>query len=184
MARKTPVTPPLYNPVWVLFGSLLFTPVFGGLLQAHNWEALGEHDKARGSRFWVRTSLWLIALYLVMQLLFRDEPIIKYLGPYFLLVLWGSWVVTGAWTQLGYFRDRVPTDYPKLPMGRPLLLGGLGWLLYLMINITMAMGLYAFGLDKSPLPDGAQEESTGVVISIPEGATEPVVKPLPPKEKP
>ena len=58
MARKTPVTPPLYNPVWVLFGSLLFTPVFGGLLQAHNWEVLGEHDKARGSRFWVRTSLF------------------------------------------------------------------------------------------------------------------------------
>ena len=56
MARKTPVTPPLYNPVWVLFGSLLFTPVFGGLLQAHNWEALGEHDKARGSRFWVPSS--------------------------------------------------------------------------------------------------------------------------------
>ena len=37
---------------------------------------------------------------------------------------------------------------------------------------------------KSPLPADAQEESTGVVISIPEGATEPVVKPLPPKEKP
>lgn len=179
MARKTPVTPPLYNPTVVLFASLLFTPVFGGLLQAQNWEALGQADRARASRFWVRTSLWLIALYLGMQLVFRNEPIINYLGPYFLLVLWGSWVVTGAWKQLGYFRDHVPTDYPKRPLGRPLLLGGFGWLLYFMISVTMALGLYVFGLDTKPTL--GSEESTGVIISIPEGATEPVVKPLPPK---
>ena len=69
-------------------------------------------------------------------------------------------------------------------MGRPGRWGGCGWLIYVWINITMARGLYVFGVAKSPLAADAQEESTGVVISIPEGATEPVVKPLPPKEKP
>lgn len=173
-SRSQPV-PELYNPVAVLFASLLFTPLFGGLLQARNWEALGRPDEMRASRLWARMSVWMIGLYLMMQLVFRDEKIINYLGPYFLLVLWGAWVVTSGWKQLRHFRDHVPADYPKRPLGRPLLLGGFGWLLYLMITVTMAMGLYLFGFDKAP------QESNGVIISIPEGATEPVVKPLPPK---
>lgn len=42
--------PPLWNPNAAANWSLLFSPVFGALLQMKNWEALGEDDKALNSK--------------------------------------------------------------------------------------------------------------------------------------
>ena len=86
----SPSRPKLYNPKLVCACALLFTPIFGALLQARNWEEMGIPENARASRVWVRSTVWLIVVYLVLQALFRNEEIANWLGPYFLIVLWGS----------------------------------------------------------------------------------------------
>ena len=67
----SPSRPKLYNPKLVCACALLFTPIFGALLQARNWEEMGIPENARASRVWVRSTVWLIVVYLVLQALFR-----------------------------------------------------------------------------------------------------------------
>ena len=63
----SPSRPKLYNPKLVCACALLFTPIFGALLQARNWEEMGIPENARASRVWVRSTVWLIVVYLVLQ---------------------------------------------------------------------------------------------------------------------
>ena len=89
--------PALYNPTAACVLALLFTPIFGALLQARNWDALGEHGRARASRMWVRTTLWLLFVFVIMQAVFQNEPFMQFGGLYFLVVTWASWMVTTGW---------------------------------------------------------------------------------------
>ena len=92
MAKKTPRQPALFNPKLVCALSLLFTPIFGAALQARNWTELGKTHEAAASRFWVRSTVWLLILFVVVQTLFRNEEIMSWFGPYFLVVLWGAYI--------------------------------------------------------------------------------------------
>lgn len=171
----SPSRPKLYNPKLVCACALLFTPIFGALLQARNWEEMGMPENARASRVWVRSTVWLIVVYLVLQALFRNEEIANWLGPYFLIVLWGSWMLTNGWRQLAFVNQTYGKNYDSLPFGRPMILGAAGWLFYGLISFTMALGLSLAGIE--PLNQSAPEN--GVVIRIPEGSDKPVIEPLP-----
>ena len=167
----SPSRPKLYNPKLVCACALLFTPIFGALLQARNWEEMGIPENARASRVWVRSTVWLIVVYLVLQALFRNEEIANWLGPYFLIVLWGSWMLTNGWRQLAFVNQTYGKNYDSLPIGRPMILGAAGWLFYGLISFTMALGLSLAGIE--PLNQSPPEN--GVVISIPEGSDKPVI---------
>ncbi|WP_165659051.1 hypothetical protein [Sutterella wadsworthensis] len=171
----SPSRPKLYNPKLVCACALLFTPIFGALLQARNWEEMGIPENARASRVWVRSTVWLIVVYLVLQALFRNEEIANWLGPYFLIVLWGSWMLSNGWRQLAFVNQTYGKNYDSLPIGRPMILGAAGWLFYGLISFTMALGLSLAGIE--PLNQSAPEN--GVVIRIPEGSDKPVIEPLP-----
>ena len=158
----SPSRPKLYNPKLVCACALLFTPIFGALLQARNWEEMGIPENARASRVWVRSTVWLIVVYLVLQALFRNEEIANWLGPYFLIVLWGSWMLTNGWRQLAFVNQTYGKNYDSLPIGRPMILGAAGWLFYGLISFTMALGLSLAGIE--PLNQSAPEN--GVVIRI------------------
>lgn len=173
----TKARPKLYNPKWICAASLIFTPIFGGLLQARNWEQLGQKDEARTSRFWVRSSLWLVGLYLVMQLLFRHEPVMAYAGPWFLFVLWGAWMLTHGRRQITYVRDLVK-DYEVLPFGKTMTMGVLGWVLYGMLSFTLTLALMLTGFEPFEPPVKAPEY--GVIIRQNPGDEKPTVEELPP----
>lgn len=172
--------PQLYNPKLVCAAALLFTPIFGATLQAKNWLALGEPDNARASRMWIRSSLWLIAMYLVLQTLFRDEPVMDWLGPYFLIVLWGAWMLTSGWQQLVVVSKTVGKNYDSLPIGRAIILGAAGWLAYGLVSVTITLGLVLAGIEPlDALTEPPKEDSTGVIIKMPKEGGEPIVEPLP-----
>ena len=173
--------PRLFEPKWVCAASLLFTPIYGGLLQARNWDSLGNPDEARASRHWVRMSIWLVVLYFVMQVLFRNEPVMTYAGPYFLFVLWAAWMLTSGMRQLRYVKTQVP-EYERLPFGRTMSMGVLGWVLYGMISATITLALVLTGFEPLEVAGTAGTSETGVVISREPGAEEPVVRPRTPEE--
>ncbi|MDO5533004.1 hypothetical protein [Sutterella sp.] len=180
--QPSPQRPVLYNPKLVCAAALLFTPVFGAALQARNWTELGKPDQAISSRMWIRTSVWMIIMLVVMQTLFRNEPVMDWIGPYFLIVIWGAWMLLSGWRQLAYVNQTVGKDYESRPLGRPIMLGAFGWLFYMLITFTITVGLALTGID--PLPgqnQPASEESPGVILRIPEGSDKVVVEPLPPE---
>jgi len=55
-------SPPLWNPRVAVNFSLLFSPVFGAIVQMKNWQALGEAERALKSRNWAIGSLVLLTL--------------------------------------------------------------------------------------------------------------------------
>ncbi len=142
--------------------------------------ALGEPDNARASRMWIRSSLWLIVMYLVVQTLFRNEPIMDWLGPYFLVVLWGAWMLTSGWQQLVVVSRTVGKNYDSLPIGRAIILGAAGWLAYGLVSATITLGLVLAGIEPlSALTETPKEEQNGVIIRVPKEGDAPIVEPLP-----
>ena len=175
MAKSSPASlPAIYPPKLVCALALIFTPVFGAVLQGKNWIELGRPDEARASRIWARTAFWLIGFYLVFQTLFRHEPIVHYMGPYFLLVLWAAWMITNGRRQLAHASE----PFARRPIGRPIMLGAGGWILYGALSFTITLGLMLSGIE--PMAPDAPEY--GVRLSIPEGSDKVLVEELPPPE--
>ncbi|MBM6704651.1 hypothetical protein H6A60_09175 [Sutterella massiliensis] len=181
MAKKTPRQPALFNPKLVCALSLLFTPIFGAALQARNWTELGKTHEAAASRFWVRSTVWLLILFVVVQTLFRNEEIMSWFGPYFLVVLWGAWMLTSGWKQLNYVAKNVGKFYEPRPIGKAITIGVAGWLFYGLISTTIALALHLTGIEPIEAAKKDVEESPGVVIRVPKGSTEAIVEPLPPE---
>ena len=142
--------PALYNPTAACVLALLFTPIFGALLQARNWDALGEHGRARASRMWVRTTLWLLFVFVIMQAVFQNEPFMQFGGLYFLVVTWASWMVTTGWKQIGYVRELFGSDYPRERLGRVTIFAGGCWVIYSMVSISIATGPTRWWWSRSP----------------------------------
>lgn len=168
--KKTP--PVLYSPLKVVFLSFLFTPIFGGFVQAKNWEVLGEKSLARLSQMWVRTTIWLVILYVVMQALFVDEPLMKYSGPYFLLVVWLVWFFSAGMKQVKYVKEHFGTAWEPKPLGRPIIIAGLCWVLYMMTTVSIGLAMSIWG-------ESHPEKSDAVVIRHDASTGKTVVEPAP-----
>lgn len=50
--RSDIATLSLWNPGATVVWSLIFSPVFGAILQMKNWHTLGEHAKAAKAKIW------------------------------------------------------------------------------------------------------------------------------------
>ena len=42
--NSTPAAPALWNPMWAILLSFIFTPVFGGIVCGMNWRAMGKEE--------------------------------------------------------------------------------------------------------------------------------------------
>lgn len=147
MSKKT--LPELYSPIKTIFLSFVFTPIFGALLFAKNWEVMGDKTAARLSRLWSRTIVWVIGLYIVMQVVFIDEPLMNYAGPYVLLVMWLGWFFASGlkhYRQVKAWCGEENQGWRAKPLGRTIVVGGLLWVLYMMTTISIGMGIELFGL--------------------------------------
>lgn len=187
-ASKTPTQAPieLFHPRFVCALGFLFTPLLGAMLQARNWEALGQYDEARASRFWGRSALWLIGVYIAMQVIFHDQPIFQGFAIYFIAVMWLAWMVTSGFKQLRYLKAHPNLRYTNRPLGKVITLGVAGWLFYGLVMVTIAMGLKLLGIDLSQTltTTGTQNvQTTGpdeaIRIRVPHPGDAPVIDKVP-----
>ena len=105
----------------------------------------------------------------------------SWFGPYFLVVLWGAWMLTSGWKQLNYVAKNVGKFYEPRPIGKAITIGVAGWLFYGLISTTIALALHLTGIEPIEAAKKDVEESPGVVIRVPKGSTEAIVEPLPPE---
>ena len=59
-----PQTPALWNPMWAILLSFIFTPVFGGIVCGLNWRALGKEELSVRSFSFMRSTLFIMVLYI------------------------------------------------------------------------------------------------------------------------
>lgn len=170
--------PELYDPKLVALFAILFTPIFGAQLQALNWARLGEEGQVRASRFWVRACFWLLLVFILMQAVFQNEPLMRFGGIYFLTVTWACWMVTCGYRQITYVKKLYGNDYLKAKIGRPILIGAGGWVIYSMVAVTFGMALALFGYEPPASVTAASSE--GVTIRVPEGSDKAIIEPLRP----
>lgn len=116
MTRAATATP-IWNPNAAVNWSFLFTPAFGSYLQMLNWRALGEPQKAASARAWFYISLSILPVYLLARVL---TGLYTTAQPLFVVYLF-VWYFASGRRQAKYVKEKLGSDYPRKPWGRPLL---------------------------------------------------------------
>lgn len=110
----------LWNPVAAVWWSLLFTPVFGSVVQMKNWHALGEHEKAGQAMIW---SVSMAAVLIVASIISALNPALSRIGNLTGLLVMVLWYVACAREQIDYVA--LKGAYSRRGWGMPIL-GALG----------------------------------------------------------
>ncbi len=114
------VAPPLWNPNAAASWSLLFTPVFGAYLQMRNWQAMGQHDRAKQALWWI-VGYFLMIAYGVMSAAFQSAGTggasLRGMGFLYLII----WYFVAARPQVRYVEERYGGNYPRRPWLVPIL---------------------------------------------------------------
>lgn len=123
----------IWNPNAAAGWSLVFTPVFGTILQMLNWRALGEPQRAAIAKGWVVASCILLALSLAP---IQSEEVDRLLRLVNFVYLVG-WYFSAGRAQARYVNARLGASYPRKPWAKPLLLGLAG--LLAVVALTFAL---------------------------------------------
>lgn len=127
--------PPLWNPKAAMWWSLFFNVVFGAILQAKNWEALGEPELAKKNYQFAIVGFVLITC---MALFLPKMPF----GFGILMVV--IWYRTLGKEQVTFFENNFAGDYERKGWVVPILLGLLAIVVWVLgLSILMAI----FGLE-------------------------------------
>jgi hypothetical protein len=136
-ARAAAPAAPIWNPNAAASWSLLLSPAFGSYLHMLNWRALGEHDKAATAKGWFVTSVAVLLLYIVLDIISARvaDAVSRGLGIGLLL----AWYFAAAKGQARYVKEAFGDSYPRRGWGKPLLIAvGLG-LLYMLVAFGVAV---------------------------------------------
>ena len=95
----------LWNPVWTVILSYIFTPVFGAFLQRTNWSEMGEQDRTANSHMWMILGLVFMFGYLLLEPWLPESNFedFYFLGSYTLF--YAAWVIFDGWAQVPFVRD-------------------------------------------------------------------------------
>jgi hypothetical protein len=117
------MAPALWNPFAAGCWSLMFSPVFGALVQRQNWLALGETRRAQTSKQWAIGCLVVYTVIMVAGALFPESKALSGLSQSFGFVLTIAWYYGSGKAQQRYVTERFGKVYPRRGWGKPLLLG-------------------------------------------------------------
>jgi hypothetical protein len=122
LTATTPTPTPavaLWNPSAVRWWSLLFTWVFGSILLAKNWRALGRPWRARRAMVWC----WATIPYVLIARLSPDTAPITALMRGISTVILVGWIYLEALPQIRFVKKHFGDNYGRKPWLRPLGIG-------------------------------------------------------------
>jgi len=138
------VSPAIWNPNSAANWSLVFSPAFGAYLHMMNWEALGEPAKAFVAKVWVWVTLLAIAGMTLAAAFLPNLGYLDGLSRTVGLVLLLSWYFSSGRSQAEYVKSRYGKDYTRRSWGKPLLLGFLalvGFIVFIVVVSVVAVAL-------------------------------------------
>ena len=125
----------LWNPNVTANWSILFTPIFGGLIMSSNWKMLGKKELSEKSLIWAYIGIALIIItigisfYLISTGDIITAGIVSLGMNIAFLIYFLVWRFTVAKEQIAYVKDTLPDGYSKKSWSKPFL---------------SILGLYAF----------------------------------------
>lgn len=128
--------PALWNPNAAASWSLIFSPIFGSILQMKNWQALGQAEKASRSRKWAKISVAVLALMVVASFILPESNTLDGISRLAGLVLLLSWYYAHGKEQNAYVLARFGQGYARRGWGKPI---GLALLCLLAFVAAVAM---------------------------------------------
>jgi len=143
---NTTSTPKLWNPGAAAAWSLLFTAVFGALLQYKNWKTLGEKKEAKISLIWAISILVFFLTWALIPEQYEPLPVITRRSQIILLALW--YFIHGK-KQIRYIKENHGKDYERKQWASPLLIG-FGCLVsyFLYMGLAQALIDIIFGISQ------------------------------------
>lgn len=133
--------PALWNPNAAANWSLLFSPVFGALLQMKNWIALGEPGKAATSKAWAIATAALIVIVSAATAMLPESKALDAGSRGIGLVLLIAWYTSNGRAQARYVKEKFGSAYPRRGWTRPLLIA-----LGITVGIFFIVFAIAFGV--------------------------------------
>ena len=114
--------PPLWNPNAAANWCLLFSPIFGAILQMKNWQALGEDDRAASSKRWAIGCGIATFLAMLMGAYSATTPNSNNGTSSYGIVILIVWYIANGRAQGKYVKERFGKDYPRRGWGMPILI--------------------------------------------------------------
>jgi hypothetical protein len=114
--------PAIWNPNATCFWGWIFTPIFGSYLQAKNWRALGEEERAKISMKWFYANLCMLVTYIFMGL-FTPEDKADSVALGLALFYFIAWYFFSGKKQKKYVKEKFGPHYPRRSWGKPLSIG-------------------------------------------------------------
>lgn len=136
----------LWNPMWVILLSFVFTPVFGGIVSSFNWRTMGKHSESATSLSWMRSTIFLMVLYIFIEPMLRGIPYTQYVLLTIMVALWLGWTYFDGYKQLQYVNEHFGEDYDHKFWAKCISWGVGGWVAYYAVAITYVLGLHILGI--------------------------------------
>jgi hypothetical protein len=127
----------LWNPNAAVNWSVLFTAAFGARVQALNWRALGEPDKARASMIWFYVTLAMLAGYLTTVMV-THGPVAPGIARAIIFAGLIAWYYRSGRAQARHIEKTYGVVYHHRSWGKPLLIGVGAAMTYYLIGIVVA----------------------------------------------
>ena len=143
--NTTNSAPALWNPMWAILLSFIFTPVFGGIVCGLNWRAMGKEELSVRSFSFMRSTLFIMVLYIFAEPMLRGIPYTQYVLLAIMVGLWLVWTFTDGIKQLRYVNDTYGEDYEHKMWAKCISWGVGGWVAYYALAITYVIGLHLLG---------------------------------------
>ena len=98
----------LWNPLWTIIWSFLFTPIFGAFLQRTNWSDMGEADETSTCGLWVFLGFVYMGGYLFAEPWLPESEFSEFyfFGSY--LIVYILWIVTSGSLTLRRLKQKRP----------------------------------------------------------------------------
>jgi hypothetical protein len=142
--RALAVHPTLWNPSAAALWSLLFSPIFGAVLHARNWTAIGDLPRARGQYIWaIGYGIYLCMVIAASAFLPHSRPMDSTLR-FTSIGMLAAWYFMSASAQVAFVKERYGERYLRHGWGLPLLIAAGSFVLFV---VAVAAVILVFGPD-------------------------------------
>lgn len=131
--------PALWNPGATVAWGFFLSPIFGGILQMRNWDALGKPEEALKSKRWVIATALYVLFIIVLELVAPQNVLAR--STKLMGVLWFiAWYAGSGRDQSPFVSFAVPGGYTKRGWLKPI---GIGIGCYLLLIVAIGLAYFA-----------------------------------------
>ena len=132
-AGTTEESPAIWNPAAAASWSLLFSPVFGAIVQMKNWKTLGQDDRAIKSRNWAIGTVGFFVMTALLDIVLPTSKVIDDVGQVLALILLVIWYYASGKPQQAYVLARFGKTYKRKGWSKPLLIAVVVFLAFIAV---------------------------------------------------